>query len=285
MRPSSLIAAGRGSCRTGLWRKAVFQELRAFIRSSFGSLLGRESLRLLIPLLVLWEALPYLGVAPRSLMPPPSALVTTVSYMFSRLNLVYHLEESALRFILGFILAVITAIPIGVLLGWNSIIGKHCLPLFQILAPIPPSACVPVTVIILGIGLPMQVFLIFLGVFYPVLFNAYQGVKETDPRYIASARVFGASEFTIITRVLFWHALGSIVMGVRIGSSIGLIMLVVAEMHASESGIGYLLMRGKEYFQIDRMVVCMLLLGFAGWFINEQLKYLETKLAVWRIER
>lgn len=285
MRPSPLIAGQRASCRKGLWWKALFQELHGFIRSSFGSLLAPESLRLLIPLLVLWEALPRLDVVPRSLLPPPSALVTTLCYMFSRLNLVYHLEESAIRFTIGFILAVIMAIPIGVLLGWNSFIGKHCLPLFQMLAPIPPSAWVPVTIILLGIGLPMQVFLIFLGIFYPVLFNTYQGVKETDPRYIASARVFGASEFTIVTRVLFWHALGPIVMGVRIGSSIGLIMLVVAEMHACQSGIGYLLLRGKEYFQIDRMVVCMLLLGFAGWFMNEQLKYLEAKLAVWRIER
>ena len=256
-----------------------------FGKSSFGSLLSKESLRLLVPLLLLWELLPRLGFVPQSLLPPPSALVTTAGYMLHRLNLMQHLGESSLRFAVGFILAVITAVPLGVLLGWNAFISKHALPLFQILAPVPPPAWAPVTIILFGIGLPMQVFLIFLGVFYPILFNTYQGVRETDPRYTTSARVFGASEFTLMTHVLFWNALGPIIMGIRIGSAIGLIMLVVAEMLGSLSGIGYLLMRGKEFFQIDRMMVCMLILGMMGWFMNETLKFAESKLAVWRIER
>ena len=224
-------------------------------------------------------------MVPSSLFPPPSTLVSAFNQMFLKQHLLAHLGESALRFSLGFSLAVATAFPLGVLMGWNRFIRKHCLPLFQILAPIPPPAWVPVTMIVLGIGLPMQVFLIFLGVFYPVFFSTYQGISETNPRYIASARVFGASEFTIITHIHIWHALGSVIMGIRIGIALGLVMLVVAEMQSGGSGIGYLLLRGKEYFQIDRMVVCMLILGAAGWFLTEIMKYAELKLAVWRIER
>jgi ABC-type nitrate/sulfonate/bicarbonate transport system permease component len=269
----------------GRWRQALLSEVKLFWRSSFGSLLSRESLTVLVPLLILWEVLPRLGLLPASLVPPPSTLFSTFTQMLQKQSLLTHLGESALRFTLGFALAVATAFPLGVLMGWNTFIRRHCLPLFQVLAPIPPPAWVPISMIVLGIGLPMQVFLIFLGVFYPVLFSTYQGISETNPRYIASARVFGASEFTIITHVHIWHALGSVIMGIRIGIALGLVMLVVAEMQSGGSGIGYLLLRGKEYFQIDRMVVCMLILGVAGWFLTEIMKYAELKLAVWRMER
>lgn len=182
-------------------------------------------------------------------------------------------------------MAVVVAVPIGTLMGWNQFLRRHALPLFQMLAPIPPPAWVPIVIILLGIGLPMQVFLVFLGVFYPVLFNTYQGVKDTDPRYIASARAFGASEFTVITRVYLPHALGSLVMGLKLGIALGLVMLVVSEMVGAHSGLGWLLIESKDFFRIDRMVVTMLVLGFIGWFLIEIMKYVEAKLAMWKVGR
>jgi ABC-type nitrate/sulfonate/bicarbonate transport system permease component len=196
-----------------------------------------------------------------------------------------HLTASLFRFTAGFLLAIATALPLGMLLGWNSYLRRHALPFLQLLAPIPPTAWVPVTIIALGVGLPMQLFLIFLGVFFPVLFNTCQGVSETDPRYIASARLFGASELTLLTHVYLWHALGSIIMGIKIGIAMGLAMLVIAEMYGSVNGIGALLLKSKEYFQLDRMTVCMLILGGIGWFLIELFRHLERKMAVWRIER
>ena len=267
------------------WWQVVVRELSVFGRNSFGSIVSVEFLTVVVPVLILWEALPRLGVVPQTLVPTPSTVALTFWDMLHNIRLSEHLTGSALRFAIGFIVAVATAFPIGVLMGWNLFIRKHCLPVFQILAPIPPPAWVPITIIIFGVGMPMQVFLIFLGVFYPVLFNTYQGIKETDPRYLASARVFGASEFTLITRIYIWHALGSVIMGVKIGIALGLVMLVIAEMYGGRTGIGYLLLEAKEYFQIDRMVVCMLMLGFIGWFLIEVMKYIELKLAVWRIGR
>jgi ABC-type nitrate/sulfonate/bicarbonate transport system permease component len=263
----------------------VYRELSAFFRNAFGSLFSVEFATVLIPLLLIWELLPRFDLVPPTLVPPPSRVVRTFYHMFGELDLHYHLCTSLYRFSVGFIIALITAFPIGVLMGWNMFVRKHCLPLFQILAPIPPPAWVPITIVALGVGLPMQAFLIFLGVFYPVLFNTYQGVKDTDPRYLASARVFGASEFTLIRSVYIWHALGSVVMGIKIGIALGLVMLIISEMHGGRDGIGYLLLESKEYFNIDRMVVCMILLGGIGWFLIEIMKYVELKLAVWRIGR
>lgn len=263
----------------------VLREGIGFLRNATGSMISVEFARVAVPLLVLWEVLPRLEVLPPALAPTPSLVAVTFWELLREHGLLGHLGWSLGRFALGFVVALLFAVPIGVLMGWNVFIRKHCLPLFQILAPVPPPAWVPLTLVVIGVGLPMQVFLIFLGVFYPVLFNTYQGVKETDPRYVASARVFGASEFTIIRHVHVWHAMGSIVMGVKIGIAMGLVMLVIAEMYGGRTGIGYLLVEAKDYFQIDRMVVCMVVLGGMGWFLIEVMKYVELKLSLWRTGR
>jgi len=261
------------------------KEIKAFTKFALGNIFSREFMTVLIPLLIVWEAVPRLGLVPEALVPAPSVVAVAFWDLFTNLNMAEHIGASMLRFGAGLLLAAAVALPLGVLMGWNSFIRSHTLPLFQLLAPVPPPAWVPITIILLGIGLPMQVFLIFLGAFYPILFNTYQGIKETDPRYLASARVFGASEFTLLTKVYIWNALGSVVMGLKIGIATGLVMMVISEMYGGRSGIGFLLLEAKEFFQIDRMVVCMMLLGFIGWFLIEVMKYVESKLALWRIGR
>jgi len=263
----------------------IIREILAFYKNALGSLFSLEFLKILIPAVIVWEVLPRLHVVPHTLVPPPSIVARTFIEMVLHHNLAAHYAASMGYFVLGLATAVFTAVPIGLLMGWNIYIRKHCLPLFQLLAPVPPPAWVPLTIIVLGIGLPMKVFLIFLGAFYPILFNTYQGVKDTEPRYLASARVFGASEFTLITRIFFWHALGSIIMSIKTGVAMGLVMLIIAEMHGGRSGIGFLLVEAKDYFQIPQMVVCMMVLGSTGWFLIEVLKYIEMKLAVWKAGR
>jgi ABC-type nitrate/sulfonate/bicarbonate transport system permease component len=263
----------------------VRRELAAFLKASFGSVFSVEFATVVLPLLALWEIAPRAGWVPETLVPPPSRVALAFWDLLTRHGLAGHIGVSLGRFFLGLAIALALALPIGVMMGWNLFFRRHALPLVQLLAPVPPPAWVPLTIVALGIGLPMQVFLIYLGAFYPILLNTYQGVKDTDPRYVASARVFGASEWTLIRSVYFPHALGHVVMGVKIGIALGLVMLIIAEMHGGRAGLGYLLLESKEYFQIDRMVVCMVLLGGIGWFLIEVMKYVEVKLAQWKVGR
>ena len=265
--------------------RLAFRELGYFFKGAALNIFSPEFLMVLIPALGLWELLPRLGVVPRGLVPPLSDVAATFWEMYARKNFLGDVGNSLAKFFLGLGIAIVTAIPIGVLMGWNVAIRKRTLPLFQLLSPIPPPAWVPITIIIFGIGLPMQTFLIFIGAFYPILFNTYQAVKDTDPRYLASARVFGASELTLILRVYFWHALGAIIMSVKTGVAMGLVMLLIAEMYGGRTGIGYVLNEAKDYFQIPKMVVCMVTLGIIGWFLIEVLKFIELKLAVWKVGR
>ena len=265
--------------------RLVFREIGYFFKGAAGNLFTWEFITILIPLLLLWELLPRLGVVNDRLVPPLSEVAVPFWVMVTERGFLSDIGNSMVKFFLGLGLAIIAAIPIGLLMGWNISIRKRVLPLFQMLSPIPPPAWVPITIILFGVWLPMQTFLIFLAAFYPILFNTYQAVKDTDPRYLASARIFGASELTLILRVYFWHSIGAIIMSVKTGVAMGLVMLVIAEMYGGRTGIGYILNEAKDYFRISQMVVCMATLGMIGWFLIEVLKFVEIKLAVWKVGR
>jgi ABC-type nitrate/sulfonate/bicarbonate transport system permease component len=266
------------------WRRAV-QELWGFLKNSLGNFFSLEFLSILIPILLLWEFLPRWKLIPESLLPPLSVVARRFWFMLQHKQLVSHIAWSMGRFFIAFTIAVALAVPIGLLMGWNLKIRAFILPLWQLLSPIPPPAWVPMTIIFFGIGSRMHIFLMFIGIFYPVLFNTYQGIKDTDPRYLASARVFGASEFTLLRKVYFWHAFGSIIMSLKTGIAMGLVMLLIGESYGGRIGIGYLLGQAKDYFVIPEMMVCMVILGWIGWFLIEILKYVEIKLAIWKVGR
>jgi ABC-type nitrate/sulfonate/bicarbonate transport system permease component len=266
------------------WRR-VWEELWGFTKNSLGNFFSPGFLCILIPILLLWEFLPKWGVLPESLLPPLSVVARRFWYMLMHKDLVLHIGYSMGRFFTAFVIAVALAVPIGLLMGWNLKIRAFILPLWQLLSPIPPPAWVPMTIILFGIGSKMHIFLMFIGIFYPVLFNTYQGIKDTDPRYLASARVFGASEFTLLRKVYFWSAFGSIIMSLKTGVAMGLVMLLIGESYGGRMGIGYLLGQAKDYFVIPEMMVCMVILGWIGWFLIEILKYAELKLAIWKAGR
>jgi ABC-type nitrate/sulfonate/bicarbonate transport system permease component len=265
--------------------RRVLYGLGGFFRNAFFNLFSLEFLTILVPLLLLWEFLPRWKVLPEGLVPSLSTVAARFWFMLWHKQLLLHIGWSLLRFFAAFAAAVALAVPIGLLMGWNLKIRAYVLPLWQLLSPIPPPAWVPMTIIFFGIGSKMHIFLMFIGIFYPVLFNTYQGIKDTDPRYLASARVFGASEFTLLRKVYFWHAFGSIIMSLKTGVAMGLVMLLIGESYGGRLGIGYLLGQAKDYFVIPEMMVCMVILGFIGWLLIEILKYVEIKLAVWKVGR
>lgn len=259
-----------------------FRDLGKFFKGVAISLFSPAFLCIFIPLLILWEVLPRTELVHRSLVPTLSDVMVTLYDMFANRGFVLDIIDSLHKFFTGLVLSISIAVPLGILMGWNEAIRKRVLPLFQMLAPIPPPAWVPISIIFLGIGFNMQVFLIFLGTFYPLLFSTFTAVKETDPRYVASARSFGASELTLILKVYIWHAMVPIVASIRTAVNMGLIMLLIAEMYGGRTGIGFVLNEAREFFQIPVMVACMFTLGMIGFFMNEIIKFIELKLAVWK---
>jgi len=250
---------------------------------------GRLSVRLfftigltVIGLLAVWELLSVSSPGKSALFVSPRNLVQTAIDLWVRKHLLWNLATSVLRLMTGLIIAIITSVPAGILIGRSGAARKWILPFFKALSPVPPVAWTPIILVALGVGPISRIFLVYLGCFFPILFSTVQGVLSVEPKLIMSARVHGAGEYTVITRILFRSSLGSIFGGVRIGSSMGLVMLVVAELFGGRTGIGYLLMQAKEFLKMPQMILCMILLGLTGWAVHGIIDLAENCWESWR---
>lgn len=269
-------------------RKAVgaflyfLRDLGKFFKGALLNIFNPAFLCVLIPLLLIWEFFPRWGIIQESLFHPFSRVMIALVDLYRYEGFFWHVLDSLTKVFHGLALAILLAIPLGTLMGWNEAIRKRILPLFQMLSPIPPPTWVPLTIVWFGIGYDMQVFLIFMGTFFPMLTNTFHAVKDTEPRYIASARSFGASELTLIVRVYIPAAMVAIVSSMKTAVSMGLVMLVIAEMYGGRTGIGFVINEARQFFRISVMMAGMITLGSIGWFMVEVIKFIESKLSIWK---
>ena len=173
------------------------------------------------------------------------------------------------------------ALPLGLLMGARPRIYELMNPLVQLLRPIPPIAFIPLAILWFGLGNPPAFFLICLGAFFPVLMNTIAGVRNVDAIYLRAARNLGASEWTIFRRVMVPAATPYILTGVRVGIGVAFICVIVAEMIAVNSGLGYRILEAREYFWSDKVIAGMISIGLAGLGIDSGMAHLNAWLLRW----
>lgn len=195
-----------------------------------------------------------------------------------------HLGVSLVRILVGTGIALALAIPLGVLMGWYEDLDALASPLFEVLRPIPPIAWIPLAILWFGIGLGSKVFIISIGVFFPVLINTYLGVKFVDPLLIKAAQTLGARDKDILREVILPSSVPLIVAGVRIGVGLGMMCLVAAELVAASSGLGYLIMLGGDDLKPELSITGMVLIGLLGLIADRGILALERRLIYWKKE-
>ncbi len=154
----------------------------------------------------------------------------------------------------GYALALATAIPIGLYLGWKKRLFSAVYPVAKAISPIPPTAYLPYTIVLLPTFASASIFLIFIGAFWPILIGAVYGVHSIDHRLINSARTLGLSEKDMVKKVLFPGALPSIFSGAMIAFILSFITLTVAEMLAATSGLGWYIQYNHDFANYDKVV-------------------------------
>jgi NitT/TauT family transport system permease protein len=176
-----------------------------------------------------------------------------------------YIGDSLRRVAIGYLLAVLIGIPGGLLLGWYPAAARVVNPVIQMLRPISPIAWIPVAIILFGVGDEASVYLIFLASIFPIITSAMNGVRNVPSMYRRAGRNFGLSPGKLLARVVFPAALPQMLVGLRIAVGIAWLVVVAAEMIASDSGLGYLIIdsrnSGKRY---DLVVAAMLLIGLIG---------------------
>jgi NitT/TauT family transport system permease protein len=189
---------------------------------------------------------------------------------------------SAQRVFQGFLLAIVFGVPLGIMIGWSRLAANALDPTIQWLRPIPITAWLPFSIAVFGIADFGAIFLIALGAFYPVVINTTQGARDVEKNWIRAALMMGASQWDILRRVVLPAALPSIFTGLRIGLGIGWTAVIVSEMVAVKSGLGYVLWDAYYVGRMDVVIADMVSIGLLGYISDRLILMLEHWVLGWR---
>jgi ABC-type nitrate/sulfonate/bicarbonate transport system permease component len=241
--------------------------------------------RVLPPLVTLgvWQGLSSLGFIPAYKLPSPIAIAyglrdLIVVGMPPGRFLFEHIIYSLYRVLLGFSVAAVIAIPLGIFMGISERCRSIIDPLVEIIRPIPPLAWIPIAILWFGIGDGSAAFIIFLGAFFPILLNTVSGVISVDKVLVDVAYTLNADRTHICTKVLIPGALPAIFTGMRIGMGVGWMALVAAEFTGVKEGfgLGYMIMTARDIQRPDEIVAGMLVIGLIGICIDFVLRRIRT---------
>ncbi len=215
-------------------------------------------------LLIGWETAARLWLAQTILIPPPSEVVRTLGTLLRDGTLEAHTISSILRVLSGFLISLLFALPLGLLMGWNRLAHDLFDTTVQIFRPIPGTAWVPAAILLFGIGDRPALFLIFMGTIWPILLNTIHGVRNINKYFIWAALTMGADRRRLFTKVVFPAALPSIFTGCRVGMGVAWTFVVVAELIAVRTGLGYMIMEARLIVRPDIVFAGMIGIGVVG---------------------
>jgi NitT/TauT family transport system permease protein len=256
-----------------------------------------RSIAVPIAALLLWEAAVRAFHINPGLLPAPSQVLkrwaayampqeawqpgtSKLAWYFSG-ELIHDAASSLWRVLVGFFIGTILALPLGLWMGASQRTYEFLNPLLQILRPIPPIAFIPLAILWFGLGNPPAFFLISLGAFFPVLINTISGVRNVDPIYLRAAQNLGASRATMFRRVILPAATPYVLTGMRVGIGVAFICVIVAEMIAVNSGLGYRILEAREFFWSDKIIAGMLSIGLLGLGIDAAMNRVNKYLLRW----
>ena len=216
--------------------------------------------------------------------PTPLQVVMGIVELIRDGTLFEHIGASLFRVGVGFGLAVIVAVPLGLWMGWVKGAYVTLNPLFQILRPISPIAWIPIAILWFGVGNVSPIFLIFISSVFPMVVQTVAGVHTIEKRYLRAAANFGVSRATLFRQVVIPAVFPQIIVGMRIGLGVAWLVVVAAEMIALRSGLGYLIIdsrnAGNRY---DLVIAGMVIIGLIGLLLDRLMRLLEgLKVVRWR---
>jgi NitT/TauT family transport system permease protein len=251
-----------------------------------------QTLILPVVILVLWELCGRLEFIPAGLLPPPSRVATGWwAWAFGPAGLglnpysgtwAGNVAFSSLRVFEGFAVAIVLGVPLGILIGWSRLAARLVDPTVQALRPVPITAWLPFSIAIFGIRDIGSIFLIALGAFYPIVINSAHGARDVGRNLIRAAEMMGASPLQLLWRVAFPAALPAIFTGLRIGLGIAWTAVIVSEMVAVKSGLGYVLWDAYYVGRMDVVIADMVSIGLMGFLSDLVIVLIERRALGWK---
>jgi NitT/TauT family transport system permease protein len=193
-----------------------------------------------------------------------------------------HFLASFMRTMLGFGLAIVIGVPVGLLMGMSRLAYLVFSPIFSVLRPIPTIAFIPLVILWFGIGEISKVLVIFVSAFLFIVLNTYQGVLQIPAGYKRVAENNGASPGQMFWRVILPAAAPSILTGIKVGLAIAWAVVVAAELIAAQQGLGFMIMDAATFFRIPIVYIGVLSIGLVGFLLEGAITLIENRLVHWR---
>jgi sulfonate transport system permease protein len=237
----------------------------------------------LVPLAIvlIWQLASVTGFVPARVLPAPSDVVLAGWKLLLSGELVRNMWVSFWRAGVGFLIGGGIGFVFGLSNGLSQLSAKLTDTTLQMIRNIPHLALIPLVILWFGIDEAAKLFLVALGVFFPIYLNTLHGIRTVDPQLIEMGRVYGMSDAELFRRVIFPGALPSIFVGVRFALGIMWLTLIVAETIAASSGLGYMAMQAREFLQIDIVVLSILIYALLGKLADSSARALERLTLSW----
>jgi sulfonate transport system permease protein len=232
-------------------------------------------------LLVSWELLAQAGWLSPQVLPAPSKVARTAFKLLLSGSLLNDLGVSMLRAAAGFVIGGSIGFALGTLVGFSRIAHALIDRSVQMIRAIPFLALVPLVIVWFGVGEAEKIFLVALGVAFPIYINTTLGIRQVDPKLLELGRVQGLSTWQLIRRIILPGALPSILTGVRYSLATAWLALVVAETIGAQSGLGFLAMDAREFLRTDVIVLTIVIYALIGVLADSIARWLERRLLGW----
>jgi len=242
--------------------------------------IGDRALPWLLPiaLLALWYTGAEQGWISPQVLPPPQFVWETLRDLATSGDLWRHVSTSFTRVGVGFAAGSLLGLALGSAMGLSRSFEAYVLPTFNALVQIPVLAWLPFVLLIVGIGEPLKYILIAKAALVPVALNTLQGFRQTPSALREVGEVYGYTPRQQVLEIVLPHAVPTLFTGVRLGFTKAWLSLVVVELVASSEGLGYLIVYGRQLFQLDLVMAAVIVVGAIGYTIDRLLDRLETAM-------
>ena len=237
----------------------------------------------IVPVLVVlaWQLGCDAGWITRRTLPSPLGIAQAAWVLARSGELFHHAAISCERAFAGFAIGGALGLAFGLLNGMSPLAARLLDTTLQMLRNIPHLAIIPLVILWFGIGEEAKIFLVSIGVLFPVYINTYHGVRTIDPTLVEMARVYGLGPLALFWRIILPGALPSIFVGLRYGLGIMWLTLIVAETISASSGIGYMTMNAREFLQTDVVLLGIIIYALLGKLSDVVTKFCERAALAW----
>ncbi len=239
----------------------------------------------LVLFLYIWDWVAKAQILGKSLATPRQVAMELARLMTVKLagkTLVGHVWDSTRRVLVGFAIASLIAVPLGLLMALNRYVNAIVKPVFDIFKPMPPIAWISIAILWFGIQEGSKVFIIVVGTFVPCLLNSYNGVRLIDPELYDVLRVLGGDRRDEIIQVCFPAAFPAIFAGLQVSLSVGWTCVLAAELVSSQSGLGWIIIQGMRLTRPELVIGGMAIIALVAWGTSLLVTGLEKLICPWK---